>query len=92
MKSLAAAFIISASVPIGIFPISEGVVTVGVSGVVFALMGMISTKVQRKLYYQGWVLGFIVLGFFFKSCNSWLHLYCYALGALLALVNSRRPC
>lgn len=89
MKMLAVSYLISASVPVSLFPISEGIVTVGVSGVVFVLMGLISFRVRRKIYYQAWILGFIILSFFFSSCNSWLHLYCYSLGVALSALKNK---
>lgn len=89
MKDLAIAFVSSASVPTSLIPSPEGVVTIGVSGVVFALMGMLAFSVRRRVFYNAWIIGFIVLGFFFKSCNSWLHLYCYAAGFAVALLRRR---
>lgn len=61
--------------------------TVGLSGVVFALFGTISFEVIRKWYYQAWMIGYLILGFLFPATNAWLHLYCYLVGFLVALLN-----
>lgn len=61
--------------------------TVGLSGVVFALFGSISFEVERKAYYQLWMLAYLVVGFLFPNTNAWVHLYCYIVGLLVALLN-----
>ncbi|MBQ8874692.1 MAG: rhomboid family intramembrane serine protease [Bacteroides sp.] len=61
--------------------------TVGLSGVVFALFGSISFEVQRKAYYQLWMLAYLAIGFFFPNTNAWVHLYCYMAGLGVALLN-----
>ena len=58
--------------------------TVGISGVVFALFGSISFEVQRKTYYQLWMIAYLVLGFFFPNTNAWIHIYCYFFGLVAA--------
>lgn len=61
--------------------------TVGLSGIVFALFGSISFEVGRKLYYQAWMFAYLILGFVFPNTNAWIHLYCYAIGFVFALLN-----
>lgn len=61
--------------------------TVGMSGLVFALFGSISFEVQRKAYYQLWMLAYLLVGFMFPNTNAWVHLYCYIVGLLVALLN-----
>ena len=61
--------------------------TVGLSGVVFAIFGSISFEVQRKAYYQLWMLAYLVAGFFFPNTNALVHLYCYLAGGAVALLN-----
>ena len=61
--------------------------TVGLSGVVFVLFGSISFEVGRKLYYQLWMLVYLAVGFLFPNTNAWVHLYCYAAGLAVALLN-----
>lgn len=65
----------------------SGIPTVGLSGVVFALFGSISFEVQRKAYYQLWMLAYLVLGFLFPNTNALIHLYCYLAGGVVALLN-----
>nr|DAE73963.1 MAG TPA: Protein GlpG-like protein [Caudoviricetes sp.] len=61
--------------------------TVGLSGVVFFLFGTISFEVGRRLYYQSWMLFYLIVGFFFPNTNAWLHLYCYLCGVVFSLLN-----
>ena len=61
--------------------------TVGLSGLVFALFGSISFEVLRKRYYQLWMLFYLVAGFLFPGINAVLHLWCYVLGLIMALLN-----
>lgn len=61
--------------------------TIGLSGVVFALFGSISFEVQRKAYYQLWMLAYLVTGFFFPNTNALVHLYCYLAGGAVAVLN-----
>lgn len=61
--------------------------TVGLSGVVFALFGSISFEVERKAYYQLWMLAYLVAGFLFPNTNALVHLYCYMAGGVVALLN-----
>lgn len=63
--------------------------TVGLSGVCYALMGMMAFRVQRKLYYQAWLAFYIALGFIFPNTNGWIHLYCYTVGMLIGFLNKR---
>lgn len=61
--------------------------TVGLSGLVFALFGSISFEVERKAYYQLWMIAYLIIGFFFTNTNAWVHLYCYLAGCAAALIN-----
>lgn len=65
----------------------SNVPTIGLSGVVFALFGSISFDVKRKLYYQLWMLAYLVAGFLFPNTNALVHLYCYIGGFAVALLN-----
>lgn len=61
--------------------------TIGLSGVVYAMFGSISFEVSRKWYYQLWMLFYLAIGFSFPNTNAWLHLYCYIIGFMFALLN-----
>ncbi|MFI3293100.1 MAG: rhomboid family intramembrane serine protease [Rikenellaceae bacterium] len=83
-------YVISATVPIGCIASLWGgsqLPTIGLSGVVFVLFGSISFEVSRKWYYQMWMVAYIVIGFFNQGVNAWLHLYCYIIGLVIALLN-----
>lgn len=78
------AYIIAVGIPS--FCLSD-IPTVGLSGVVFALFGSISFEVQRKAYYQLWMLAYLVAGFLFPNTNALVHLFCYLAGGAVALLN-----
>lgn len=61
--------------------------TIGLSGVCFALMGEIAFNVRRKLYWQMWMLFFIAIGFLLPNVNAALHLYCYTVGCIIGLLD-----
>lgn len=61
--------------------------TVGLSGMVFALFAMLSFSVARKLYYQSWMIAYLVIGFLMPNVNAYLHLYCYIIGFGVALLT-----
>lgn len=85
------AYLIAVSFPADIL---SSPLTVGLSGVCFALMGEIAFNVRRRLYWQVWVLGFIALGFMLPKVNAVLHLYCYLAGCVIGLLDMpvRRWC
>ena len=86
---LLSAYMIAVTVPVdtlGYFTPMDSP-TVGLSGLVFALFGSISFEVLRKRYYQLWMLFYLVAGFLFPGINAVLHLWCYVLGLIMALLN-----
>lgn len=90
---LLAAYATAATVPVGMVGLE--VPTVGLSGVVFFLLGSLSFTVCRRWYWQGWMLSYICIGFLLPAINALLHLYCYAVGIAAALlvkpINIKRP-
>lgn len=76
--------------------------TVGLSSVVFCLLGMTSWLVKRKLYYHCWIASFVAIGFLLPwlcslcgltvaAPNNSLHIYCYVVGLLVGFLNSPAP-
>lgn len=87
---LLGAFLVAAAYPaatLASLPFSTSAPTIGLSGIVFALFGSISFSVARKLYWQKWMLFYIVLGFVAPYTNAWLHLWCYTVGFAWAFIN-----
>lgn len=66
--------------------------TVGMSAVCFALLGMIAFQTKRRLYYNGCMALYIVIGFIFPYVNGWLHLYSYVAGLSVGFLNMPIPC
>ena len=67
-------FIISAMVP-ATLPMP----TIGASGIVYAMLGIINTMVAKKLRFAMWIAVYIAISTLF-NCNWSIHLCCYALG------------
>lgn len=59
--------------------------TVGLSAICFALLGLISLRTARKLYFIACIALCIAIGFLFPSVNGLLHLYSYLAGLLVGL-------
>ena len=87
LRHMLSAYIIASIVPMCLFPSSFSVPTVGLSGICFALMGRVALYVDKKLYYQAWLLFYLAVGFLFPGSNGWLHLYCYAAGMFVGFIN-----
>lgn len=84
------AYLIAVTMPIDTFGHVIGgmdVPTVGLSGVIFAMFGMLSLGVKRKMYYQGWMVCYLLAGFVNPATNAWVHLYCYLAGVVTAWLN-----
>ena len=54
-------------------------ITVGLSGINYALMALIIPQVAQPRPYILTVLSYILVGFLFPNCNNLLHLYCFLL-------------
>ena len=67
-------FIISAMAP-ATLPMP----TIGASGIVYAMLGIINTMVVEKLRFAMWIAVYIAISALF-NCNWSIHLCCYALG------------
>ena len=67
-------FIISA-----LTPATLPMPTIGASGIVYAMLGIINTMVAKKLRFAMWIAVYIAISALF-NCNWSIHLYCYALG------------
>lgn len=84
-KQLLPAYIIAITFPTAFI---TGIPIVGMSGMCFALFGMMALRVRRKLYFQFWVLLFLAVGFLFPGAAVWLHLWCYVLGFVFGLLTT----
>jgi len=64
--------------------------TVGLSGICFALMGIVFPRVARKGLYLSWMAGFLALGFLFPAVAAVLHLWCFAIGCAVGYIYSKQ--
>lgn len=62
--------------------------TVGMSAMIYSLLGCITFYVQRKVYYVSWVSFYILIGFLFPNVNALIHLYAYCVGSLYSLLTA----
>lgn len=85
-------YLISASFPCSLAGLIgyDMLPTVGLSGMIYALLGLYSTQVVNKIRYHGWWAVFIGIGFFFRGSNALLHLYCYLVGFVWSLLKYYR--
>lgn len=93
---LLTAYILASLFPVDtlqlLLPYSNGFLlpTVGLSGICYALMGVVAFQVQRKVYYHLWLAFYIGIGFLFPNVNGWIHLYCYIAGLGVGLLTESR--
>lgn len=90
LKRLIIAYIIVVSFPIDTIAMAlpyKDIATIGLSGFVFALMGSISFEVLHKKKFQISMIISIALGFAVTNINGYIHLYCYIMGVVVAILN-----
>lgn len=91
IKKLTMAYIISCTFPVDtIATLATSypkLPTVGLSGVIYALLGIVSYDVAKPKEYQASIILSLILGFMFPKINGWIHLYCYVAGLSLATLN-----
>ena len=97
------AYLIAVTVPVRLLCcVIVAASTVGLSAVVFSLLGMASWLVRRKLYYHCWIACFIAMGYLLPylcsvcgysvaTPNNLLHIYCYVVGLMVGFLNSPAP-
>jgi membrane associated rhomboid family serine protease len=61
--------------------------TVGLSGAVYFLLGTFLFEVRERAYYLLCIAINLGIGFFNPASNFWLHLYCFVIGLLWALIT-----
>lgn len=65
-----------------------GATAVGLSGMLYFVFASLSFSVQRKLYWQAWMIISLIVGFFVPGFAAGVHLYCYAAGMAYALLTT----
>ena len=84
---MAVAYAVAVSVPVGLLSFAFHFPTVGLSAVVYFLLGYVSVSAARKALFHSWIMFFIAIGFLFPQVNAVLHLYCYVAGIADGLLN-----
>lgn len=67
--------------------LGETAPVVGMSGMVFFLFASIFFRTARKKVYALWMAAYLAAGFVFPSVSGRLHLWCFALGFVYAVLN-----
>ena len=93
-RQLTIAYLIAISFPITQlstfnFQLSTNI-TVGLSGINYALMALIIPQVKQPRPYIITVIAYILVGFLFPNCNNILHLYCFALPLPFSMLRYHR--
>lgn len=84
-KQFLAAIVIAASFPT---PLLQHKTVMGLSGVCFAIFGMIMWKAKRKTIFLLWAVAMIAFGFLFSACAATLHAYCFLCGLALGFITT----
>lgn len=66
--------------------------TVGLSCICYTLLGSLSFEVRRKMYFQLCMILYIAVGFLFSTVNVAIHVYGYAAGLIVGLLNLTLSC
>ena len=90
LRRLLLAFVVAWSCPafIAVWPTASSSSIVGLSGVLYALFGMLMPRVANRLRYNAIVALWLAAGLCATSVAVGLHLYCYLLGILLSILLS----
>ena len=95
LRHLFFAYLVACSCPAGwagwtVIHLSAGIPVVGLSGVIYVLMGWAMTKVNRKVRFNAVVMGWMAFATAVGGVAVGLHLYGYVVGALTAMLVCRR--
>lgn len=82
LNNIIAAFIVASTIPECCIYNNP---TIGMSALVFYMLGAISFTVKDKIIYQLWMMAFIAIGYYISNTNFAIHLYTYAVGVISAL-------
>lgn len=85
-RQIVYAFLIAVFCPVDLFRWT--IPTVGLSAMCFALFGIMSFNVKKKIYYNSCIVSFIIIGLFVPNVNAWIHLYSYVAGLIVGFLNA----
>ncbi len=80
LRKLAVAYLIACLCPASVAMMGGQGRVVGMSGVVYALMGMMLTKMPRRLRLCGWIAAYLLMGYAVGGVAVVFHLYCLVIG------------
>lgn len=85
LRRLSVAFFIAVSMPSVCLSATPAI---GFSGVLYAVLGLMSFSVKRRLYWQGYLWLGILLGLLIPHLAVAVHAYCFAVGTLFAFFSA----
>lgn len=85
MWQLIAAYVIAVSYPSILM--NSHTATVGMSGVIFALLGIISLTSRKWYVNVAFIMAIILFGYLLPNIDATLHLYCYLVGLIVGLLT-----
>lgn len=87
MKPTAIAYIVALLIAMSVpLKILSDTPTVGMSGFLFALMGLMTGYTEQPHITFGYLLAFIIFGMFFAQAATAVHLYCLIVGVVVPLI------
>lgn len=79
-------YMVAVSYPAGFFVSLAESPAVGLSGMIFAMLGMVTMTTGRPFRVAAYLLAFILFGAVLPNIAWTLHLYCYVTGLLIGLL------
>lgn len=70
-----------------VFPVTWSTPTVGLSGVIYALFGIITWRSSSPLFFVSCTMLYVAIGLLNPASNTYLHLYSYAVGLLVGILG-----
>lgn len=95
LRHLFFAYVVACLCPAGwagwsIVTLPAGIPVVGLSGILYVLMGGVMTRLERKARFNAVIMGWTAFATVMGGVAVGLHLYAYVVGALSAMLVRRR--
>lgn len=86
------AYLVSVTYPAGLFAsLARHGVAVGLSGMIFAMVGMLTLTLRKPLPAIAYTMAFVLIGAVLPNIAWTLHLYCYAAGLMVGYIVIPNP-
>ena len=87
-RQLLRAWLVACSCPVTLATIGGSTTdqVVGLSGVIYALLGMLMPQVRDRRAFNIWIAAYLFIGWLVGGVAVGFHLYCYMMGCLSLLI------